>query len=306
MIFQIEEKLLKRFHDATLSDLVCNIMDGRHYIKCRPVIRKAIEVAIHENASTTQYERFQSYKGFDIPTQLPLYLTTLNLSDFDESQIHALVSKQSWLIVENELNEWPVYKHMIHKYETDRQFGDFYKMLWQAADKTLIPHTTGGYGQFLQTLKSYDADEQYNGTLRYKSCTLVDRDTNDSNTYDFNKAKLYSFLSGKDFKDLTDDDIYSLNQPNYIWHMWYKRAIENYFPIESYRSIHANIEKISGSAEDRDYLKFDENIYQKKDLPKLTEGMTRSKYEETLKKFPFNGDEISELQLFLLKLVKII
>lgn len=306
MIFQIDEKLLERFHDAALSDLVCDIMDGRHYIKCRPKIRKAIEEAVNQNASTTQYERFLSYKGFDIPTQYPLYLTTLNLDNFDDIQIHALISKPSWLIIENELNEWPVYKHIIHQYEKDRQFGSYYQMLWQAADKTLMPHTTGGYGQFQQTLVSHDAEEQYQGTLRYKSCTLVDRDTNDSNTYDANKAKLYTFLSGKEFQDLTDEDIYSLDQPHYIWHMWYKRAIENYFPIESYRSIHANIENIPETAEERDYLKFDEDIYQKKDLPKLTKGMTRSKYEKTLKKFPFNGEEISEMQLFLLKLVKII
>lgn len=306
MIFQIDENLLERFHGAELSDLVSYIMDGRHYIKCRPKIRKTIEEAINKNASTTQFERFQSYKGFDIPTRYHSYLTTLNLADFDAFQIHALISKPSWLIVENELNEWPVYKHIILQYKTDRQFGDLYKMLWQAADKTLLAHTTGGYGQFQQTLVAHDSKEQYHGTLRYKSCTLVDRDTNDSNTYDADKAKLYTFLSGKDFDDLADEDIYSLDQPHYIWHMWYKRAIENYFPKESYRSIQANIENIPNTAEERDYLKYDENIYQKKDLPKLTEGMTRSKYEETLKKFPFNGDEISELQLFLLKLVKII
>ena len=306
MIFQIDDKLLAHFKGAKLSDLVSAIMDGQHYIKCRPSIRKVIEEAVLANASTTQYERFQSYQGFDIPTQYHLYITTLNLSDFEDSQVEALVSRPSWLIVENELNEWPVYKHMMYQYRKDRKFGDFYEMLLQAADKTLIPHTTGGYGQFQQALISHDAEGQYQGTLRYKSCTLVDRDTDGPNLYDANKAKLYTFLSGKEFNELTDEDIYSLDQPHYIWHMWYKRAIENYFPVESYRAIGANIEKIPDTEEERDYLKYNDDIYQKKDLPRLTTSITRSKYEETLKKFPFNGEQISELQLFLLKLVKII
>lgn len=306
MIFQIDDKLLVRFKDAKLSDLVSAIMDGQHYIKCCPSIRNVIEEAIRGNASTTQYERFHSYAGFDIPTQFHLYMTTLNLSDFEDSQIEALISRPSWLIIENELNEWPVYKNMMYQYRKDRKFGDFYEMLLQAADKTLIPHTTGGYGQFQQALTFHDSKDLYHGTLRYKSCTLVDRDTNGPNTYDANKAKPYTFLSGKEFNGLTDEDIYSLDQPHYIWHMWYKRAIENYFPVESYRAIGANIEKIPAAEAERDYLKYNDDIYQKKDLPKLTVSMTRSKYEKNLKKFPFNGEQISELQLFLLKLVKII
>lgn len=34
MIFEIKESLLDRLADAKLSDLVCDIMDGHHYIKC--------------------------------------------------------------------------------------------------------------------------------------------------------------------------------------------------------------------------------------------------------------------------------
>lgn len=306
MIFQIDLNLLERIHDAALSDLVSAIMDGRHYIRCRPNVRAAIEEAINKNASTTQFERFQNYHGFDIPTNLGKYVTTMNLSDFDDEQIQILITKPSWLIMENELNEWPVYKNIIQLYQKDRRFGDLYKLLSRVADKTLVPHSTGGYGQFIQTLIDYDTDCHYHGTLRYKSCTLVDRDTTDATYYDGNKSTLYKFLSGKEIKDLTDTDIYTTEQSPYIWHMWYKCAIENYFPKENYRMIHADTSKIPDNEEEKDYLKFDESIYHKRDLSKLTQGMTYSKYEQSLKRFPFYGTDISELQLFLLKLVKII
>lgn len=58
MIFEIKESLLDRLADAKLSDLVCDIMDGHHYIKCTPKIRAKIDKCISENASTTHYELY--------------------------------------------------------------------------------------------------------------------------------------------------------------------------------------------------------------------------------------------------------
>lgn len=309
MIFEIDNKLLERFQGARLSDIVCDIMTRYHFISCRPNIRKYIETSIKENASTTHYELFKTYQGFSIPTNLPKYLTTINLSNYNDAQIFAIIQKPSWLLVENELNEWPVYKHMIKKYLHDRTYGKYYEMLYRAIDKTLVPHSCGGYGQFEQTLRDYNAAHLYCNTLHLKSCTLVDRDTNDETYYDQNKTSIYKFLSGKEINnvnELTNGDIFSLNQPHYIWHMWYKRAIENYFPKECFKNIAIDLNKIPDDPKERDYLKYDESIYNKKDLPKLTQNMSYSKYEENIKKFPYYGGTISELQLFLLKLVKII
>ena len=301
MIFEIKESLLDRLADAKLSDLVCDIMDGHHYIKCTPKIRAKIDKCISENASTTHYELYQSYMGFDIPTNLRKYLKLLDLSAFEDDQIYALVKKQSLLIVENELNEWPVYRHIIHAYTKDRKFGNYYQMLDYAVDKTLTAHTSGGYGQYVQVLDVYD--KKYNGVFQYKYCTLFDRDTNDATYFDQNKGKLLKTICGKEINEIIDDDIYTLNQPVFIWHMWYKRAIENYFPVENFKKIGVDISKIVG---DSDYFKFDQTTYSKSDLQKLTDGMTYKKYEDNLKHFPYYGESVSEIQLFLLKLLQII
>lgn len=312
MIFQIDDKLLEWFQDDKLSDLVCCIMDGRHYISCRPALLSTISESVERHASSTQKERFKSYGRLSAPTNLSKYLTTLCLSEFSKQQILALVKRPSMLLLENELNEWPVYQGMAKEYSKDRRYGDYFKLLLLAMTskpemtETLVAHSPGGYGQFEQVLRVYDDDSHYAGTLRYKACVLVDRDTKDEKSYDRDKAKLLTFLSGKEFKSLTDNDIWTLDQSSYIWHMWYKRAIENYFPNDRYVAIGSDISKLPEENPERDYVKFDKSIYDKSDLPKLANGMTYSKYESNLKHFVFWGGEISELQLFLLKLVKII
>lgn len=69
-----------------------------------------------------------------------------------------------------------------------------------------------------------------------------------------------------------------------------------------------NTSNITETGVDRDYLKISEKIagYSKDKLPSLTSKMSRKKYESGLKHFYVNGEDLSELQLFLLKLVRII
>ena len=91
--------------------------------------------------------------------------------------------------------------------------------------------------------------------------------------------------------------------------MWYKRSIENYFPNEAYVAANMDPSSIKETGKQRDYVKITKyNIsgYDKNKLQSLTLTMSRKQYEDNLKHFYFNDEELSELQLFLLKLVRII
>jgi hypothetical protein len=90
--------------------------------------------------------------------------------------------------------------------------------------------------------------------------------------------------------------------------MWYKRSIENYFPNEAYEYLGLNTDSITDTTAERDYLNIEECLrgYKKHKLPLLTCAMSRKKYEDNLKHFNVNGEDLSEIQLFLLKLVRII
>lgn len=88
--------------------------------------------------------------------------------------------------------------------------------------------------------------------------------------------------------------------------MWYRRAIENYFPKERYEEIGVPIE----DEELSDYINigkiYKTHGYDKSLLPKLAEKMSRSMYERNLKRFNVNDVNMSEFQLLLLKFVKLV
>ena len=310
MIFEIDEQIIAKLSGSELSDVICCIMKNNHYVLCTPKVHQYIEDAIVEHASTTYKSIFYESSMFTPTTQLKQFLPTLDLSGFSKKQISVLVDSPSLLLVENEVNEWPVYCEMIRRYAKYQRdpFHNIFMLLNRATDRTLKARNGGGYGQCIQIIEFLNARE-YEGVLKYKICVLFDRDTDDNHTFDSNKNALFQFLCHKEAKQMKDEDVYSLQQASeYTWHMWYKRAIENYFLDEVYESNGVDVSELKNSL-NRDYYKIcEENIptYHKDLLPKLVSGMSREKFEQNLQVFATSVGDISELRLFLLKLVRIL
>ena len=238
-------------------------------------------------------------------------MTTLSLDNFTEKQCEALFGERSILILENAVYEWDVYKHIIDTYKHDKQHPNLMKKLLLAINNNrLAPYHGGGWTQHQQHIEQQEAS-LYSGVGRYKMCALLDSDSVSENCIPSDRVKLYCFLCGEDTESFEGYDlnkIYTLNQPLYVWHMWYKRCIENYFPNDAYEEAQMDTSKITETGVNRDYLKISEKItgYSKDKLPSLTSKMSRRKYETGLKHFYVDGEDLSELQLFLLKLVRII
>ena len=310
MIFEINEKVVAELDKRELSDVICDIMKNNHYVLCSPRVQQCIEDAVVEHASSTYKAMFWESPIFTPTSQIKQFLTTLDLSVFSVEQVKVLVNNRSLLLVENEVNEWPVYKEIIKRYAKYGRdpFHNIFMLLNRATDKTLEAHNGGGYGQYGQIIDFLDANK-FHGVLKYKMCVLFDRDTNDNHTFDSNKNALFLLLCHKEAKQMVDEDVYSLQQKSeYTWHMWYKRAIENYFLDEAYERHGVDVSKLKSSL-NRDYYKIcEENIpsYHKDLLPKLVGEMNREKFEQNLQIFTTSVGDISELRLFLLKLVKII
>ena len=92
--------------------------------------------------------------------------------------------------------------------------------------------------------------------------------------------------------------------------MWYKREIENYFTDDCYIKENVDVSGFPTVSNQRDYFEIDKSSapgYDKPLLSSVAEHMSRSDYDMIAsKKFLVNGELLSEIQLFLLKLVKII
>ena len=147
---------------------------------------------------------------------------------------------------------------------------------------------------------------------RHKVCVVFDRDTNNSDDIDKTKKAVFSALcNGIDINQVNNDLIYRLDyEDEYVWHMWYKRAIENYFPKDQYESLGVDVSSFDDQLP-YDYQKFDE----KKDYPKgykknmmkdIAKEMTHQYFEENTHHFNITGEDMSEIQLLLLKIAKIV
>lgn len=318
MIFHIPRQFLNNNRPQDISDLVCLACKKGHYVKSDKESIRLIKQFVLEHGNTNERERFLAHTElFDISESLDNYLTTFYVdANLPFAHLEYLMEEPARLVIENTNKEWPVYQHIIDIYKSDKQFGDVFTLLKRAKDRKLIKGDhAGGTGEIKDTVERDPYPSRLNNLRLKKTMALFDRDTDDNLHYDGNKNPLFKFFSGKDFTGIREEDIYTLQQTEPFWHMWYKRAIENYFPDEQYVKAGFDVSAIRGfSAEERDYKLLGGNKnhpsliggYGKNSLKKLVKGLSREKLEKNLKKFEIEGIKVSEMQLFLLKLVRIL
>ncbi len=318
MIFDIPTSFLLNCPAPDVSDIACDIARSDHFIQVDRDGYRIIREAVKEHGSTNQKESFRTHlEKFDIPENLRRYLRIWKVrEDCPVKVLSYMINEPARLVTENASHEWPVYRHFIDVYKSDPEFGTWFKILKKAKDNGRITSEhAGGTGELL---KRADDEPFFFGTenLRYfKTCVLFDRDTDDDHYYDGNKNHLFRTLAGKDHTSISENDIWTLSHHPLTWHMWYKRAIENYFPDEQYVNAGLNISALDGLTHiQRDYALIGGNKrnpplvtdYSKSSLPDLLPGLSRQKLERHLRKFTIDGTEMSEMQLFMLKLVKIL
>lgn len=308
MIFQIDRNYFDNQTALERSELYSNIIAHGHYVDCEPEVRELYYESVEINGSTLQRNLIKKDPSLKLNRQTRMYLTVMKAADFTPQQLMLIIKKPSRLMVENRVYESPVYRNMIGTYASgDRTFHNAFVKLHQALkDGQLEFEHGGGCDGYVQQMADMDAHE-YKDVAKWKFCILSDRDVDGADCYDQKKNPLFQLACGKKSEEMTEEDIYTLDMPNVVWHMWYKRAIENYFPDSQFLAIHADLSSIPPMPADRNYKKLgDMNGYQKRQLPKLVEKMSYTMYESGLKHFYVGGKDMSELQLFLLKLVKII
>lgn len=308
MIFHIDPDYFEQLTPSERSELYSNIIAYGHYVDCDETVRDEFYHNVDKCGSKKQREMIKKDPSLKLNKQTRQYLTLMTAASFSPQQLDLLIRKPARLMVENKVNEGPVYRSMIGTYASgDKTYNNPFKKLHQALkDGMLDFENGGGCSAYDQQMRSLDENE-YKEVAKYKICMLADRDTDAENKFDIDKNPLFEACCDKKYDAMTAEDVYTLDFPKYIWHMWYKRAIENYFPDSQFEDIHADLSTMPTTPTDRNYKKLgDMQGYHKNQLPKLAEKMSYSMYEDGLKHFYPNGKDMSELQLFLLKLVKII
>lgn len=313
MIFRINPGFINSCPPARLSDIACAAARNGHYLRTDRHSRSAIRDAVRQHGSTTEKQRFRAHTSmFDPAGNLGRFLRTIEITeDYPPNAFFYLVAGNARLILENANHEWKVYKYFIDLYSNHRELGDCLRLLRDAKEKKTIKAVhSGGWTEMLKIADSEPFRHNGENLRLLKTCMVFDRDTDTADVYDGTKNALFRRLSGKRYDNIAEADIYHLDPATPVWHMWHKRAIENYFPDSQYRRIGCDVSGISGLwPEQRDYFKIESKSvkgYDKNSLDRLLEGLDRNMLEANLKKFRIGDNEYSEMELFLLKLVKII
>ena len=309
MIFELSDNFIRSVSEEDLSDLVVRIMWGNHFLIVGGSSESRLLDAVLKHAGTNDRALFEKYILYGInPTlEIQTYLTTVTDTNYSYAQLKELAIRPAILLMEN-LREWGAYLRMIDVYRSNPQFSNLYKLLWEVVNNVdlFMPLQAGGCGELVHMIKSL-SHRGYSRIAKTKICIVFDRDTTSYSKFKFSYNPLFYKLCGKKPPVLTNGDIYTLRQAKYIWHMWYRREIENYFPDSAFIALGKVRKAGKGLFENNPYAHVkDYYPYKKNDLKRLPMNMTRNLFEQGLTHFSEGGITMSELELFLLKIVKII
>lgn len=328
MIVKVGRKFFKRTlaeQEKDASELITLLSRG-HFLLMEPDVKRELYTLVDSKLLNWQKEIFdESDELLDPTAMMKRRLRTVNFYDFTEKQRQILLQTPSELMVENGHNEWPVYKRIIHAYKEDKMFSSVFSYIESSIiNNNLKSYHLGGKGEIPAALDFKETDDEFQNLYKYKVCVLFDRDTDSDVGFARDNSRLFLKLCDKDYDTVDYNDIYKLDfGSGYIWHSWYKRAIENYFPKSEYEKNGLNMNDYPSDQKSYDYVKFPiestnewknahkskkekkELRYNKTMLSTIGSGMSVNSYEASLKIFNVEGIDLSEFQLFLLKIAKI-
>lgn len=315
MIVKIERPFLDG-SDNELDDKVfelCEMIKFGHYLDVDRVIEDDFIETIKKHARERHWTLIlMAMQKFDKEKSIRFFLTTNNFTQYSKEERKALFLTPSELLVENAPNEWCIYCNIIKYYTNGRKFNNVAKYLNYAIKNGMIKSENLGGVTMIPSMLVHKNKTEFNNLYINKVCVLFDRDKDNETDIDENKKKVFEALcNGIPFDKVTNDLVYRLDfQGNYVWHMWYKRAIENYFPKENYEQLGVDMDSFKNNLP-LDYQKFDDKKktprgYTKDMMQVISNGLSCDYFEKHTKHFCINGDDMSEIMLLLLKIAKIV
>lgn len=310
MIFIFNESLKNIDVEAkgVLAKLVIAIIEKKHYLQTSAQIWQWLErkVLTNQFLGLRDIECILKNREFrDITGTMRSYLTQINVGyrqgDIEPSKAMLLVNRPSYIVVENEANDWSVLRKWIELMKNERAFKSINTLVeLKKCVGDIRPYNAGSSGQIINTLK--ERINEFKELSGYKVMAVYDSDKNSKNADLSNeKKKIQEFLTHKQL----------------MGHMLYKREMENYFCLECYiKAQMADNELIYPFSIDawdfEDVEKYIEvysaKRYKKQNLPMLGSYIDKQKLINITAHHPVihNGTSINEVQSLILKFAKLI
>jgi hypothetical protein len=251
IIFQSQDTDIQ----STLADILIVLMKTNiHFIDIKSInaifYNESREYIFDSNVISKTYFSFQQQRTFKefLNKKSQVAITSLYRqhlrhivigNDKDNKEIHPenaykIITERSKVIVENGINDWKFIKGICQKYTSGRtKRRSIYQLLNQAIkDEIIESENCGGVGELIKVTKRWVNSNRYQNIYQYKLMAIFDSDKNDSNAFttpnktqiDYFKFKKISTIESTDYDHESTDLI--------IWHILYKRKIENYIPLD--------------------------------------------------------------------------
>ncbi len=166
------------------------------------------------------------------------YLTRLVIG-YDLGEIHPddayrIIKERSIVIVENNPNDWKFIRGIIDKYQSFGKRKNIYKLIKKSLDSDshyLTCDHAGGSG--IQSQIESWATGIYQNIYNFKLMALFDSDKKHANDFKQDYKNLLAYLKTRSISNPpAENDLIYEESDLIVWHMLFKRCIENYIPLD--------------------------------------------------------------------------
>lgn len=141
-----------------------------------------------------------------------------------------LLSEPALVLLENSTNDWNFIRGIIRNYCTHKRKKNIFEMIDEAVEcYNLIPYQVGGGGEFVKVIGTHISG-RYRDISLFKLIAIFDSDRGDKDSFNEKWYNLVRFLKGQEFDRQIHENWEPRSQDIILWHMLYKREIENYIP----------------------------------------------------------------------------
>jgi hypothetical protein len=248
----------------------------------------------------------------------------------DNEEIHPenaykIIKERSKVIVENGINDWKFIQGICQRYSNGKtRRRSIYQLLNQAIkDEIIESDNCGGVGEITKVTQRWIDSDRYKNIFQYKLMAIFDSDKKNSNESTPYKTKI-EYFKRRTIGTIQPIDCEYEPADLIIWHILYKRKIENYIPLNvlfmNITSINQvqEIDLKGKTPDELDFIEYNQNnigIAESKIKYKFPEMFLFSNFSyrdlekrcEHHKVFLLESNEyVSEIEQILLKIAKII
>ncbi|MBE9056190.1 hypothetical protein [Sphaerospermopsis sp. LEGE 08334] len=280
----------------------------------RQNLKDYIEKKIHQNLTKLYRNHL---------THLPI---GNNSGEIHPQDAYKILTERSKIIVENGINDWKFVWGICQKYSNSKiKRKSIYKLLNKAISQEMIePDHAGGIGDVLKITERWINADRYHNIYQYKLMAIFDSDREIRNGFKTPHIDKIGFFKKREIKNIQESDYEYEPNDLIIWHILYKRKIENYIPLDilfEKAPLITQAQKsdlLSKSESDLDFIDYNkDNIGQidiKEEFPKMfLDNFSyrlleqRCEHHKVRIELPDGTiEEISEIEQILLKIAKII